>query len=162
MAEKVLTYPLIVKECFGSFGKQVFLVNDRYELLKVVDTFEKRPFLLQKFVSTSEGRDLRLQVVGKEVVATMYRYNDNDFRANVTNGGFMKSYTPNSEQCEMALKACEILGLDFGGVDLLFGEDDRPVLCEVNSNAHFINLSSCTGVNVADKIIKYVIGEINK
>lgn len=62
----------------------------------------------------------------------------------------------------MALKACEILGLDFGGVDLLFGEDDRPVLCEVNSNAHFINLSSCTGVNVADKIIKYVIGEINK
>lgn len=161
-AEKVLTYPLIVKECFGSFGKQVFLVNDRYELLKVVDTFEKRPFLLQKFVSTSEGRDLRLQVVGKEVVATMYRYNDNDFRANVTNGGLMKNYTPNSEQCEMALKACEILGLDFGGVDLLFGEDDRPVLCEVNSNAHFINLSSCTGVNVADKIIKYVIGEINK
>lgn len=161
-AEKILSYPLIVKECFGSFGKQVFLVKDRRELIDVVDSFEKRPFLLQSFIATSEGRDIRIQVVGKKVVATMYRYNENDFRANITNGGKMKNYEPTAAQCETALKACEILGLDFGGVDLLFGKDDRPILCEVNSNAHFINLSKCTGVNVAEKIIEYVLGEITK
>ena len=50
-----------------------------------------------------------------------------------------------------------MLNLDFAGVDILFGENDEPVLCEVNSNAQFIGLKSCTGVDVAEYIIKYII-----
>lgn len=161
-AENSLGYPLIVKECFGSFGKQVFLCKNRQELTDIINNLEKRPFLLQEYVSSSCGKDLRLQVVGKHVVATMMRYNENDFRANVTNGGKMMNFKPSQEQTEIALQACDLLGLDFGGVDILFGKNDQPVLCEVNSNAHFINLFNCTGVDVADIIIKYVVGEISK
>lgn len=161
-AEEALCYPIVAKECYGSFGKQVFLCSNRKELLEVINSFAKRPFLLQEFIAFSAGKDLRLQVVGNQVIATMMRYNDNDFRANVTNGGKMKAFVPTKEQTEMALKACSILDLDFGGVDILFGKDDKPILCEVNSNAHFINLYNCTGVNVADAIIKYVLREINK
>ena len=160
--EKSLKYPIVAKECFGSFGKQVFLCNNRQELIEVINNFAKRPFLLQEFIQTSVGKDLRLQVVGNKVVATMMRYNENDFRANVTNGGKMLNYQPNTAQIDMALKACKLLSLDFGGVDILFGKDDTPVLCEINSNAHFINLSNCTGVDVADCIVKYVLEEISK
>jgi len=161
-AEKNLSYPMIVKECYGSFGKQVFLCNNRQELTSIINNFEKRPFLLQEFISTSIGKDLRLQVVGNKVVSTMMRYNDNDFRANITNGGKMLPYTPTQQQIDIAIKACFILGLDFGGVDILFGENNEPILCEVNSNAHFINLSLCTGVNVANSIIEYILGELSK
>ena len=160
--EKSLKYPMVAKECFGSFGKQVFLCNNRQELIEVINNFAKRPFLLQEFIHTSVGKDLRLQVVGDKVVATMMRYNDNDFRANVTNGGKMLNYQPTMAQIDMALKACKLLSLDFGGVDMLFGKDGAPVLCEINSNAHFINLSNCTGVDVADCIVKYVLEEISK
>jgi len=160
--EKSLKYPMVAKECFGSFGKQVFLCNNRQELVKVINNFAKRPFLLQEFIETSVGKDLRLQVVGDKVVATMMRYNDNDFRANVTNGGKMLNYQPTMAQIDMALKACKLLSLDFGGVDILFGKDDTPILCEINSNAHFINLSNCTGIDVADCIVKYVLKEISK
>jgi RimK family alpha-L-glutamate ligase len=114
--------------------------------------------LIQEYIATSKGRDIRLNVVGGKVVACMYRYAvDDDFRANITNGAKMKNYEPTNEQIEMALSACELLGLDFGGVDILFGDNETPILCEVNSNAHFKNIFDCTGINVADHIVEHIM-----
>ena len=90
------------------------------------------------------------------VVTAMERINENDFRANITNGGRMKKYAPTKEQREMVLLVCRELHLDFAGVDILFGKEGEPILCEVNSNAHFKNIYDCTGVNVADHIIQYI------
>lgn len=155
-AGECLTYPLILKECFGSFGSQVYLAHDYEELKELLGRIKNRPFLLQEYIANSSGRDIRIQMVGEEAVACMYRYNDNDFRANITNGGKMKAYTPNAAQIEVARKACRALKLDFAGVDILFGEGEEPILCEVNSNAHFKNIYDCTGVNVADRILAHV------
>ena len=112
--------------------------------------------LFQRFLSESAGRDIRLQVVGDQVIASMYRYStDGDFRANITNGGSMKRYEPSPEEISLALRSTRALGLDFAGVDLLFGADG-PVVCEVNSNAPFKNIYDCTGVNAADAIIAHI------
>ena len=68
----------------------------------------------------------------------------------------MEPYEPTAEQKEMALQVCKELELDFAGVDILFGKEEEPILCEVNSNAHFKNIYDCTGVNVAEHIMKYI------
>lgn len=155
--EAELSYPIVVKEAFGSFGMQVYLVQDHEDMLTKLQEISPKPLIFQEFLSEFQGTDIRLQVVGDEVVAAMLRYSVNgDFRANVTIGGKMQKYTPTQEQCDMAIQAAKELGLDFAGVDLLFGTDERPVLCEVNSNAHFKTIFDCTGINVADKIICYV------
>ncbi|MDF2609341.1 MAG: hypothetical protein K0R92_815 [Lachnospiraceae bacterium] len=152
-----LSFPMVVKECFGSFGQQVYLVNDEAELKAKVLEIGAKPMLFQKFIATSKGQDVRLQVVGEQVVASMYRYSDQgDFRANITGGGKMKPYEPTRKQIELAVKCCREIGLDFGGVDLLFGEEQEPIVCEVNSNAHFKNIYDCTGINVADYIMDYI------
>lgn len=159
--EAELGFPMVIKECFGSFGQQVYLVNTYEELRDKVLFLQGRPILFQEFIKSSAGRDLRLQVVGSQVVAAMYRYSENgDFRANVTNGGKMKYYEPSREQIDLAILSCKALGLDFGGVDILFGENQEPIVCEVNSNAHFKNIFDCTGVNVADAIMEYIIKRI--
>ncbi|MBR6729048.1 MAG: RimK family alpha-L-glutamate ligase, partial [Clostridia bacterium] len=49
----------------------------------------------------------------------------------------------------------------FAGVDFLFGANGQPILCEVNSNAHFKNLYDCTGVNAAEYIIEYIDEKTN-
>ena len=155
--ETQLSYPIVVKEAFGSFGMQVYLVQNHDEMVSKLAEVSPKPVIFQEFLSEFQGTDIRLQVVGEEVVAAMLRYSVNgDFRANVTIGGKMQKYVPTKEQCDMAIKAVKELGLDFAGVDLLFGADERPVLCEVNSNAHFKTIFDCTGVNVADKIICHV------
>lgn len=152
-----LGFPMVVKECFGSFGQQVYLVGNPVELKTRMFKIGNKPALFQEYIRTSTGRDLRLQVVGDRVIASMYRYSTNgDFRANLTIGGSMKPYNPTKEQCDLAVICCKVIGLDFAGVDILFGEDEEPIVCEVNSNAHFKNIYDCTGVNAADAIMAHI------
>jgi RimK family alpha-L-glutamate ligase len=156
-----LGFPLVVKECFGSFGQQVHLANGKSNLVDIVNRIGNKPVLFQEFIDTSKGRDIRIQVVGGQPVASMYRYTEkDDFRANISIGGMMKPLAPNDSQVKMAVAACRTLGLDFAGVDILFGNDDEPMFCEVNSNAHFKNIHDCTSVNVADFIISHIKTEL--
>lgn len=151
--EENLGYPMVVKECCGSFGMQVYLCYNREE----VEKYFNRNVIFQEYIPSSFGRDIRLQVVGDKVITAMYRYSENgDFRANITNGGKMKPYQWTKEQEELAVNSVKAIGLDFAGVDILFGEDETPLVCEINSNAHFKNIFDCTGVNTADYILEYI------
>lgn len=154
--KSILKFPFIIKEAFGSFGEQVYLINNEAELLSKTQELIGKPFIFQELVTTSYGKDIRLQVVGDQVVASMLRQSKNDFRANITAGGSMQNYTPSKEEEALAIAAAKAIGTDFAGVDLLFGENKKPIICEVNSNAHIRNLFECTGINVADSIINYV------
>lgn len=160
--KKQLSYPIVVKECFGSFGQQVYLVHDDVELMRCIEKIGAKPFLFQEYIKSSFARDIRLNVVGDQVVATMYRYSDTgDFRANISNGGKMKPFKPTKQQIQLAVDCVKALGLDFAGVDLLFDENEEPIVCEVNSNAHFKNIYDCTGVNVAECILGYICNKLN-
>lgn len=158
--EAQLTYPFVVKECFGSFGEQVYKVENREELVERRKQLAHIPHLYQEMVKSSYGRDVRIQVVGGEVVAAMERSSSTDFRANISSGGKMKPFQTNEAFSNLALRVCELLGADFAGVDLLFGAEGEPILCEVNSNAHIKNIYDCTGVNVAEKILDYIEREL--
>jgi len=159
-AINILGFPMIVKEAFGSFGEQVHLVDTRDELAEKIRQLQSRPFMVQEFISSSYGKDIRLHVVGDEVVAAMSRHSENDFRANVTAGGKMQAYHPSSGEKRIAVTAAKAIGADFAGVDLLIGSDNSPIICEINSNAHIRNMFDCTGINVADFIIDYIKNEI--
>lgn len=159
--EKELGYPMVIKEAFGSFGAQVYLVHNREDLQAKQKELIYKPHLYQEFIQSSTGRDVRIYVVGDQVVASMYRHSETDFRANISNGGAMQTYTPDEAFCQMAIKATQVLGADFTGVDLLFGENGEPVLCEVNSNAHIKNIYDCTGIDVAEFIFKHIVERIN-
>ncbi|WP_010531131.1 ATP-grasp domain-containing protein [Lentibacillus jeotgali] len=152
----ILGFPMIVKEAFGSFGEQVHLVDTKAELAEKIGQLQSRPFMLQEFIASSFGRDMRLHVVGDKVIAAMTRHATDDFRANVTAGGTMQVYNPSPGEQKLAVAAAKAIGADFAGVDLLFGTDNAPIICEINSNAHIRNMFDCTGINVADSMIDYI------
>lgn len=156
---EILGLPVVIKECYGSFGEQVYLAETEEQAEEIVKNTAE-PLIFQEYIKESSGRDIRLNVTGGRVVASMLRYNSNDFRANITNGGSMEKYTPTEEETAVAQKACKEIGLDFGGVDILFSERG-PLLCEVNSNAHFRNIYDCTGINAADSICEYIEKSVN-
>ena len=160
--EKILGYPMIVKESFGSFGEQVYLVHHIEELKTIRQQLIARPHIYQEYIHTSIGRDARLNVVGGKVVASMERFSYTSFKANVAQGGQTKPFTPPESFINMAIKVCDILGADFAGVDILFGENNTPILCEVNSNAHIKGIQKCTGINVAVPILEHIRDTITK
>ncbi len=153
----IIGFPLILKELYGSFGRQVYLINNRQELADKINALGAKGFLMQEFIEHSRGRDIRVNVVGDNVVSSMLRYSETgDFRSNITNGGKMKKYEADDDQKAIALKACHALGLDFAGVDVLFGEDDEPLICEVNSNPHFKSSLECTGIDMSKLILNHI------
>lgn len=156
-AEKELTYPFIIKEVYGSFGKEVYLVKSREEAEKVINNIGYKDFIMQEFIETSSGRDVRINVVGGKVVCAMGRVNKNDYRSNITNGGTMTNVNITKKQADLAIETVNTLGLDFAGVDVLYGLDDEPIICEVNSNPHFKSSLECTGIDLSEEIIKYIL-----
>ena len=149
-------FPMIVKEAYGSFGEQVYLANNKESLNKIVDSIGYKDFLLQEFIASSKGRDIRVNVVGDKAIVSMLRKNKNDFRSNISSGGSGTKFDSKPEYLDLAVKASEALGLDFAGVDVLFGEDG-PIICEVNSNPQFASTLKATGINLADYIADYIL-----
>ena len=158
LVEAELGFPVIVKESYGSFGAQVHLVKGIDELQSLHRQMRFIPHICQRFISSSAGRDVRLQVVGDQVVAAMLRNSDTDFRANISAGGIMEPFDPPEAFRRMAVKSTFLVGADFAGVDILFGPMGDPILCEINSNAHMRNIYRCSGVDVPLEITKYIAG----
>lgn len=154
-AEAYLGYPMVIKECRGSFGWQVYLAQDRKAAVQILVEHAPSPMLLQAYVGGPEGADVRIYVVGGRVIGAIRRYNPHDFRANVASGGIAEAYAPTPGEAQLAIQAAAALGLDFAGVDLLPGPNG-PLICEVNSNAQFHGLAAKTGVDVAGAIFSHI------
>jgi ribosomal protein S6--L-glutamate ligase len=161
--EKVLgqlELPMIIKEGHGSFGMRVYLIETEEEFYAKTDELRGIDYVFQEFIETSKGRDIRVNIVGDEIVASMYRHSETDFRANITNGGVAEVIELTEAQKDLAISAANAVGAEFAGVDLLFGENETPLVCEVNAAAHIRNIYNVTGINVADSMIAYILREI--
>jgi RimK family alpha-L-glutamate ligase len=122
-----------------------------------------RQAFLQELIERDETRhrDLRVYIVGDEIIGAMYRYApEGDWRTNVALGGDVADATDEmpEEARETALYAAEVMGLDYAGVDLVEGEDGWFVL-EVNPTAGFKGLYKATGRSPAPHIAKLAIEE---
>ena len=152
-------YPMVIKESNSSFGMGVHLAGSREEAVKLICEYGNKECIIQEYLSYSSGRDYRLQMVSDKCVCAMMRSNENDFRANITNGGKMSEYKPTDEDLSLARNVMKCLKLDFAGIDIMHDKSGRVVFLEANSNAHFKNIYDLTGVNAAEKMIEYIVGK---
>lgn len=148
--EKELSFPMVSKTNYGSQGRGVTLIRNHEELVAREKEIAYSPRLYQEDIASSFGVDYRLIVIGEECVAAMKRINKNgDFRSNIALGGVGEEANLPASYLEIATKAASILKLDYCGVDLLEGENNEPILCEVNSNAFIEGIEKATKKNVA-------------
>ena len=152
-------YPMVIKESNSSFGMGVHLATSREEAVKLICEYGNKECIIQEYLSYSSGRDYRLQMVSDKCVCAMMRSNENDFRANITNGGKMSEYKPTDEDLSLARNVMKCLKLDFAGIDIMHDKSGRAVFLEANSNAHFKNIYDLTGINAAEKMIEYIVAK---
>lgn len=151
-----LGLPMIIKEGHGSFGMKVYLIETEEQFYEKVESLSGVDYVFQEFIAESRGRDIRVNIVGGQIVAAMKRQSDTDFRANITNGGRACPVELTPDQQQLAMDAAEAVGAVFAGVDLLYGPGGQTLVCEVNAAAHIRNILNVTGVNVADAMIRYI------
>jgi len=158
--EKTFSYPIIVKECFGSQGKGVYMAKNRWELEALMKKLKCRPHLFQEAIKTSLGKDVRVIVVGGKAVAAMLRQSSSDFRSNIELGGEGIAYSLPYEMQMLCERIAEELSLDYCGIDILFGAGGKPIVCEVNSNAFFAGIERVTEINVAGAYAKHIYEQV--
>jgi RimK family alpha-L-glutamate ligase len=131
-----LTYPVVAKPRFGSWGRDVELCPDRNALERYISEMETRPWwdiggVVQELVP-SLGIDLRVIVAAGEVVGAASRTAPpGEWRTNVAVGATPEAAVPPPDASALALAATHAVGIDLAGVDLLPLGDGWIVL-EVN------------------------------
>jgi len=157
--EKQVGFPCVMKVVTGSHGAGVFLCEDAKqfedlsELISSLDS--KNSMIIQEYVKESEGRDLRVIIIGGRVVGAMQRTStDGSFKANISRGGQGKAYDVDDEMEMLAIQVAKVLDLDIAGVDLLFHSDGYRI-CEANSAPGFEGFEKALDINVPQKVFDY-------
>jgi len=157
----LLPFPFVLKTVDGHGGSEVFLVNSETELQTFIRQAEhptSRRWLIQRLADTP-GRDVRVYVVGNQIIAAMERTSQTDFRSNYSLGGSAKFYALNSEEKALVSQIISFLPLDFAGVDLIFHQN-QPVLNEIEDVVGTRMLYSETEIDILEIFLDYAEKEI--
>ena len=159
LIETVGGAPLVIKLLEGTQGIGVVLAETYQAAKSVIEAFRglDANILVQEYIKEAGGADLRCFVVGGKVIAAMKRQGiKGEFRSNLHRGGQAEKIKLSAEERQTAIRAAKAMGLRVAGVDLL-RSNHGPVVMEVNSSPGLEGIEKATGVDVAGKIIEYVV-----
>ena len=159
LVERQVGFPCVIKVVTGSHGAGVYLCEtpkqfeDLSELISSLDF--KNSMIVQEYVQASEGRDLRVIVIGGRVIGAMLRQStDGSFKANISRGGQGMAFDVDDQMEMLAIQVAKVLDLDIAGVDLLFHPDGYRI-CEANSSPGFKGFEAALDINVPQKVFDY-------
>ncbi len=155
-AFKELGGDIVLKPLFGSLGKGMTRITCEDIAYRIFRTLERidSVYYVQEFIPNN-GEDIRVFTIGDRVVASMKRISDN-WKTNISTGGKPEIHYPSKKVQEISIRASELLGLDYSGVDLIIHDSDVYVI-ELNSTPGWKGLQSVTDTDITNEIVNYVI-----
>ncbi|XP_065379825.1 beta-citrylglutamate synthase B isoform X1 [Macaca fascicularis] len=138
---EVLEFPMVVKNTRGHRGKAVFLARDKHHLADLSHLIRhEAPYLFQKYVKESHGRDVRVIVVGGRVVGTMLR---------CSTDGRMQS------NCSLEMRSCCVAQASLE----LLASGDPPI--SASQSPVIIGVSHCTWPDLSNLTSNSFVGYMN-
>lgn len=156
------SYPVIIKTIAGSHGQGVSIVESGRGLKSIVGMLvssrNAAPLIVQEYIKESEGKDIRVFILGKRIIGAMERIatQKGEFRSNFHLGGRVRVAEMSRKEKDVAFAAVKACGLDMAGVDILRTKNGPKVL-EVNANPGLEGITEATGRDVAGEVIKFTV-----
>lgn len=159
-AAEQLGYPVVVKPAGGSWGRLLAKASSPEALMTIIG--EKQQLggpqhsvvYLQEYIE-KPGRDIRVLVVGGEVIAASYRSAEH-WITNVARGAVSTRCEITPEITGLALAATDALGVAVAGVDLMETPAGLQVI-EVNSGVEFKGLRETTDCSIPDAMLDFAV-----
>ncbi len=152
-------YPFLMKPFQGTHGDAFLLLDTRTSLTSAVGAMcdLHQDYVIQPFIEDSGVMDLRVIVVGGEVIAAMKRVAQaSEFRSNIHRGGNGAIVELPTQCIETSIGAAAAMDLDLAGVDMLHTADEVFIL-EVNPSPGFEEIEKVTGAQIAEAIIAFAV-----
>lgn len=161
---KKFKYPFVLKISRGGRrGLGTLLISDKKVLERSIKgRIEKAGFLLQEYIP-NDG-DYRLMVIGYQVLGGFKRQKkEKRLVLSRSLGPSEALKTIPQAVKEEAEKACQALKVEIASVDMVIDErNKKPVIIEVNEAPQFDVFERRTGIDVAEKIVEYLIEKAKK
>ncbi|MBL8818784.1 MAG: RimK family alpha-L-glutamate ligase [Planctomyces sp.] len=149
---------VVIKPLFGAEGRGVMRVSDPELAHRAFRTIERlgAVIYLQEFLNGPRF-DLRLLLLDGNLIGSMKRIpREGEFRANISQQGTGMPHLPTDGELHLAQQAAEITGTVFAGVDLMYDEENRPVIIEVNAVPGWKGLQAACRVDVAARLFDWI------
>lgn len=151
-----ITFPCVLKTD-GSRGSRVWLVKSKTILTKILFKYDAL-YLIQEYIENTY--DMRIIVYKDEIIGAVKRIGMDNFHNNVSKGATVEGAELTDEEKEMAIQACRVCGIDFGGVDIM-RSPSGPVVLEVNQGPQIGGFEGYTGIDVPAEIAKRIACEMS-
>lgn len=138
--------PVVKKARGGKGGTEVFMLHK-------AEPFENG-FVYQKPASDL-GRDLRVWLIGGEIIATVLRQSETDFRSNFCLGGSASVYSLSDEERELVKKISSLVSYDYIGIDFVFNRG-KIVFNEIEDTVGARMVYDKTDLDIISKYCKYI------
>ncbi|HLS61579.1 MAG TPA: hypothetical protein VK044_10640 [Virgibacillus sp.] len=148
-------FPFVVKEATGRSGKQVHLIDSHKEWDHFISLSSMDDLVIQS-ADVKIGKDVRVFIVGKEIVGAVLRENKNDFRANFKLGGTAQWYDLDDHEWDMIHKIIHHFDFDFVGIDFLISLDGHLLFNEIEDVVGSRILSAVSSINILQKYSTHI------
>ena len=152
---------VVVKPIFGSRGQgatRIIDVDVADTIFKAI-TFHHGVIYMQEFIEHGFS-DIRAFVLGDQVIASMRRI-ATGWKTNYSRGARPAPEEISDEHKELAVKAAQAVGCKVAGVDILEGPQG-PRIVDVNSQPGWKGLQQVSNVNIADKIVEFILRDLKR
>lgn len=143
--------PVVKKKIDGHGGTEV-------EMLTEYEKFQKG-YVYQKPCDTL-GKDLRVWVMGGEIVTAILRESKTDFRSNFCLGGSATPYILSSDEKQLVKKITALVKSDYIGIDFIFN-NGRLVFNEIEDTVGARMVYDKTDIDILSLYCDYIKEELN-
>ncbi|MDF2558427.1 MAG: hypothetical protein K0R71_2255 [Bacillales bacterium] len=140
--------PYVVKNRNGRSGNEVFLIEDAEQFTPSKNQIGQK--------LATKGKDVRVFVIGKEIIGAIQRTSDVDFRANFSLGGKADKYILSETETQIVAKLINTFEFGFVGIDFVYGENGAPLLNEIEDVVGSRTLSKVTELNTVGLYLKFI------
>jgi [lysine-biosynthesis-protein LysW]--L-2-aminoadipate ligase len=165
-AIEMMGYPVVLKPVVGSWGRLLAKVNDRDAAEAVLEhkatlgSAQHSVFYIQEYID-KPGRDIRVVVIGNNVLTAMYRKSEHWITNTARGGeGELCPITPEIE--ELSLRAAASVGGGVLAVDLVEHPERGLIVNEINHTMEFHTIQPVSGIDIASEIVEYVVNVASK
>ncbi|AOM82344.1 ATP-grasp domain-containing protein [Salisediminibacterium beveridgei] len=146
--------PFILKDPLGRGGTGVRMVEPNDPLNGIRSSLPAD--VIHQPVGGQKGKDVRVYVVGNQIVAAVLRRSQTDFRANLSAGGSSSLFHLNDNQLSLIQSIIDAIQLDYVGLDFLLTEDGDLLFNEMEDAVGSRSLYMCSDINIADMVMDYL------
>ena len=152
------TFPCVLKQD-GARGESVWKIASVEELEKQMNEMTKDLMMIQEFVPNTE--DIRALIFNGELIGAIARRSTDGFYNNVSRGAITALATLTETELDLAVRACSVVDIDFGGVDFIRTPTGIAIL-EVNKSPQLNGFQVETGMDVPAVILEKISNGFNR